>query len=59
MTMKPLFALTISGMITMNKHAVSTGFDTDMTRAGSVGVWAKADCVTLFDDFSCGAEVRK
>jgi len=32
----------------------------DSTRSsrdgGKVGVWTKADCVTLFDDFSYGAK---
>jgi hypothetical protein len=29
--------------------------DTTFTKAGKVGVWTKADSVTLFDDFSYGA----
>jgi len=29
--------------------------DTAFTKAGKVGVWTKADSVTLFDDFSYGA----
>jgi len=30
--------------------------DTTFTEAGKVGVWTKADSVTLFDDFSYGAK---
>src|SRR3954468_19301458 len=30
--------------------------DTHITGAGSVGVWTKADSVTLFDDFSYGSK---
>src|SRR5437762_8804001 len=30
--------------------------DTTFTEAGNVGVWTKADSVTLFDDFSYGAK---
>ena len=29
--------------------------DKTFTEAGMVGVWTKADSVTLFDDFSCGS----
>ena len=29
--------------------------DTTFTDAGNVGVWTKADSVTIFDDFSCGS----
>ncbi len=28
--------------------------DATFTRAGKVGLWTKADSVTLFDDFACG-----
>jgi hypothetical protein len=31
-----------------------TGYDGHISRAGSVGVWTKADSVTVFDDFSYG-----
>jgi hypothetical protein len=31
---------------------VSEAADDSFTEAGKVGVWTKADCVTLFDDFS-------
>ncbi|MBI4622966.1 MAG: hypothetical protein HY736_07025 [Verrucomicrobia bacterium] len=30
--------------------------DKTFSEAGMVGVWTKADSVTLFDDFSCGAK---
>jgi hypothetical protein len=30
----------------------------DATIAISFGVWTKADSVTLFDDFTCGAAAR-
>jgi len=30
--------------------------DTTFTEAGKVGVWTKADSVTLFDNFSYGAK---
>jgi hypothetical protein len=30
--------------------------DSTFTEAGQVGVWTKADSVTLFDDFSFGAK---
>jgi hypothetical protein len=30
--------------------------DSTISGAGKVGVWTKADSVTLFDDFSCGAK---
>jgi hypothetical protein len=29
--------------------------DSTLADAGKIGVWTKADSVTLFDDFSCGA----
>jgi hypothetical protein len=28
--------------------------DKTFAEAGNVGVWTKADSVTLFDDFTCG-----
>ncbi len=30
--------------------------DATFTEAGAIGVWTKADSVTLFDDFTFGAE---
>jgi hypothetical protein len=30
--------------------------DSHITGPGSVGVWTKADSVTAFDDFACGAQ---
>jgi hypothetical protein len=30
--------------------------DTTFTEAGKVGVWTKADSVTLFDDFAYGSK---
>jgi hypothetical protein len=32
--------------------------DDHIAGAGAVGVWTKADSVTLFDDFSYGASAR-
>jgi len=33
--------------------------DDHITGTGAVGVWTKADSVTLFDDFSCGTGSRR
>jgi hypothetical protein len=33
--------------------------DTHIAGAGAVGVWTKADSVTVFDDFSYGAGTGK
>jgi hypothetical protein len=30
--------------------------DSTLTDAGKVGVWTKADSVTVFDDFACGGQ---
>ena len=30
--------------------------DDTLSAAGKVGVWTKADSVTLFDDFGCGGK---
>ena len=44
------FKLTFDG-----KHLFDVE-DTTFTEAGKVGVWTKADSVTLFDDFSYGVK---
>ena len=35
---------------------VLTAHDGTFTAAGMAGVWTKADSVTVFDDFTCGAD---
>jgi hypothetical protein len=42
--------------VTFNGKQVITANDSRIKEAGQVGLWTKADSVTLFDDFSFGAE---
>ena len=37
-----------------NGKALYTVTDDDITKAGAVGLWTKADSVTLYDNFSYG-----
>jgi hypothetical protein len=41
--------------VTFDGKKVSEATDNSFPEAGKVGVWTKADSVTLFDDFTCGA----
>jgi len=41
--------------VTFDGNKVIEANDSSFTEAGKVGVWTKADSVTLFDDFSYGA----
>jgi hypothetical protein len=41
--------------VTFDGKRVIEAADDTFSGAGSVGVWTKADSVTLFDDFTCGA----
>jgi len=40
--------------VTFDGQRVITATDDHLVEAGKVGVWTKADSVTLFDDFSYG-----
>jgi hypothetical protein len=40
--------------VSFDGKAVIEAEDKTFTEAGAVGVWTKADSVTLFDDFQCG-----
>jgi hypothetical protein len=42
--------------VTFDGHKVIEATDDSFSEAGKVGVWTKADSVTLFDDFSYGAK---
>ena len=42
--------------VTFDGHKVIEASDDSFTEAGKVGVWTKADSVTLFDDFSYGGK---
>jgi hypothetical protein len=42
--------------VTFDGDKVITATDASFTVAGRVGVWTKADSVTLFDDFNCGGK---
>jgi len=42
--------------VTFDDKKVIEANDNSFTEAGKVGVWTKADSVTLFDDFSYGAK---
>jgi hypothetical protein len=42
--------------VTFDGHKVIDASDQSFTGAGKVGVWTKADSVTLFDDFRYGKE---
>ena len=42
--------------VTFDDKKVIEAKDNSFTEAGKVGVWTKADSVTLFDDFSYGAK---
>ena len=42
--------------VTFDGQKVIEASDDSFTEAGKVGVWTKADSVTLFDDFSCGGK---
>jgi len=41
-------------IVTFDGHKVIEATDASFSEAGKVGVWTKADSVTLFDDFSSG-----
>lgn len=43
-------------VVTFNGKQVITATDDKIKDAGQVGLWTKADSVTLFDDFSYGAK---
>ncbi len=40
--------------VTFDGERVIEATDDSFSNAGKVGVWTKADSITLFDDFSCG-----
>lgn len=42
--------------VSLDGKRVITATDDRFKEAGQVGVWTKADSVTLFDDFSCGGK---
>ena len=42
--------------VTFDGTKVIEAADTSFSDAGNVGVWTKADSVTLFDDFSFGGK---
>ncbi|MCI0746392.1 MAG: hypothetical protein L0Y58_13400 [Verrucomicrobia subdivision 3 bacterium] len=42
--------------VTFNDKELFTAEDATIAEAGKVGLWTKADSVTLFDDFSYGAK---
>ena len=42
--------------VTFDRKKVIEASDDSFSEAGKVGVWTKADSVTLFDDFSSGAK---
>jgi hypothetical protein len=42
--------------VSFDGKKVSEANDESFKEAGKVGVWTKADSVTLFDDFSCGGK---
>jgi 3-keto-disaccharide hydrolase len=42
--------------VTFDKHKVIEASDDSFPDAGKVGVWTKADSITLFDDFSYGGK---
>ena len=42
--------------VTFDGRKVIEASDDSITAAGKVGVWTKADSVTLFDDFNYGAK---
>jgi hypothetical protein len=42
--------------VTFDGKKVIEATDDTFAEAGKVGVWTKADSVTLFDDFTCGAK---
>ena len=42
--------------VTFDGTKVIEASDDSFKDAGKVGVWTKADSVTLFDDFHCGAK---
>ena len=42
--------------VSFDGKKVIEGDDTSFADAGKVGVWTKADSVTLFDDFSFGGK---
>jgi hypothetical protein len=42
--------------VTFNDKSVIESTDNSLSDAGKVGVWTKADSVTLFDDFSYGGK---
>jgi outer membrane protein TolC len=42
--------------VTFDSHKVIEASDDNFGEAGKVGVWTKADSVTLFDDFSYGSK---
>jgi hypothetical protein len=42
-------------IVTFDGQQVITATNDSLADAGKVGVWTKADSVTLFDDFSYGA----
>ena len=43
-------------VVTFDDKKVFEASDDSFADAGKVGVWTKADSVTLFDDFSYGAK---
>jgi hypothetical protein len=42
--------------VTFDEHKVIEASDDSFSDAGKVGVWTKADSITLFDDFSYGGK---